>query len=274
MHVYDAEGLVIGKKDVHVKALLTILISDTLEYFSVKNSMSDSQLGQTINLILEDYSLYKIDFFVYCFNCAKKGKYGTTFNRIDGQIIHDWIKFADADYTLEVEQQRVNEAKRLSHKNIGIPDPITSKNKIDELDDKNKPVPMPSYVKEKILSIGKNPIVKPEREVIRTEQQIEIDNYINEFNEIFEFHDDHKGGKRFIPFHSGFVDVSEFIQLRADRKEISIKAHEAWEKSHTFIYLPKLRRLLVEDLESQGYEFTTEEHPKNENLFKVSIDFN
>jgi len=43
--------------EIKVKALLTVLISDTLDFFSISNSMSDRQIAQTVNLILEDYPL-------------------------------------------------------------------------------------------------------------------------------------------------------------------------------------------------------------------------
>lgn len=251
-----------------IKAIVTLKITETLDFFSVTNSMSDNQIAITVDLILDEFGSYKSDFFELCFDNAKKFHYGKNYNRIDGQIIFEWLYACDEEYTAMAQHESSKQHKGHVDGKVRFGDYST----IPE-NPKDIPVPMPDYVKETLYKIGTK-LPEPKRELVQTEEQKRINEYVNEFNELFEFHDDHKGGKRFIPFCSGYVDVAEFIQLRADREVISFKAHEAWNKSTPFIYLPKLRKLLREDLENEGYEFTDEEHPKNENLFKVNIDFN
>lgn len=198
--------------ELKAKAILTNLIIETLDFFSVTNSMSDSQIAITVNLIMEDYSLYKPDFFILCFNNSKKGKYGKSYNRIDGQIIFEWIALCDADFTAEVEHQRINEKKRHERIDIGIPDPITSK-QILLSDEHNKPVPMPEYVKETIHKLSTKNILPP-REIEVTEQQKLINSYVDDFNKIFDEQDDGKGGKKFIEFDHRMMDVAEYIEYR------------------------------------------------------------
>lgn len=159
--------------------------------------MSDGQIAITVNLILEEYSLYKIDFFILCFNNAKKGKYGKAYNRIDGMIIFEWLSECDEDYTQQVEADRVNEKKRFERAEI----------------ENSEAVPMPDYVKEKIHELSVKNIL-PSKEVEQTEDQIIINGYIKEFNEIFDTQDDGKGGKRFINFDHRMMDVAEYIEYR------------------------------------------------------------
>jgi len=210
MLVYGLDGLPIGKDDTFVKAVLTVLIVDTLNYFSVgvANSMNAPQIGNTITMILEEYSLYKIDFFVYCFENAKKGYYGTTYNRIDGQIIFDWLAKADKDYGDAVELKRINELKK--HTN-GLPSISDAQLILDN--EHNKPVPMPENVKELIKSIGKKETL-PVKETAFSEEQKRINELVKDFDAIFDEQDDGKGGKRFIYFDHRMMDVTEYMEYR------------------------------------------------------------
>lgn len=76
---------------------MTILINDLIDFFSVGKTMGQNQLVSTIRLIVEDFYYLKIEDFKLCFNNAKKGKYGKIYDRIDGNIIYDWIN----QYSLE-----------------------------------------------------------------------------------------------------------------------------------------------------------------------------
>lgn len=74
-----------------VKAFLVLAIGDLLEFFSVGNTMGDQQIVQTVVFILEDHRHLTIEDFKVFFNNCKKGLYGTTYNRIDGQVILEWL---------------------------------------------------------------------------------------------------------------------------------------------------------------------------------------
>lgn len=77
--------------DVHTKAILTLFIIDAIKFFNVGKSMSDEQVAQTIILIQDDYWMLKPEDFKLCFDNAKKGKYGKVYDRIDGQVILEWL---------------------------------------------------------------------------------------------------------------------------------------------------------------------------------------
>jgi len=78
--------------DMHVKAILTIIIIDLVKFFNIGKSMNDEQVGQTIQLIQDEFWMLKPEDFKLCFNNAKKGLYGKVYDRIDGQIIIEWLK--------------------------------------------------------------------------------------------------------------------------------------------------------------------------------------
>jgi hypothetical protein len=77
--------------DMHTKAILTIILIDLIKFFNIGKSMNDEQVGQTIQLIQEEFWMLKPEDFKLCFNNAKKGLYGKVYDRLDGQIILEWL---------------------------------------------------------------------------------------------------------------------------------------------------------------------------------------
>lgn len=53
--------------------------------------MSNDQLAQTISLVQDEYWMLKPEDFKLCFNNAKKGVYGKVYDRLDGQVIFEWL---------------------------------------------------------------------------------------------------------------------------------------------------------------------------------------
>jgi hypothetical protein len=74
-----------------LNALLSLLLTDLVLFFNVGKIMSPAQIAQTVALILEDYDWLCIEDLKVCFNNAKKGVYGKLYDRIDGQVILEWI---------------------------------------------------------------------------------------------------------------------------------------------------------------------------------------
>lgn len=175
MLVKNEAGEIIERKDIQVKALLTILISQTLDFFSIGKTMSDTQVAMTIDMILEDYSTYKPDYFILCFKRARKGQYGIAFDRIDGQIIFEWLAKFDAEYTAEIEQERLLEHKRMQRDIYLTPQEI----------EKNNPVPMPDYIKEDYVKAIIKPVVVSEKPALTTEQLI-VKGFRDDFDRICE----------------------------------------------------------------------------------------
>lgn len=189
-------------KEAKVKSLLVLMIVETLDFLSVGKSMGASQINTTADLILENMSIYKPDYFALCFKNAKMGAYGKQYDRMDGQIIFEWLNQFNKDYCAEIEQARIDETKRLNAKPIGIPDPVTAE---------PKGVPMPEYFKETITALGKKESVLKPFEV--SEEQKLINAYMKEFNAI---HDEQglSDGKRFIKYEDRIIDVAEYIEIR------------------------------------------------------------
>ena len=88
-----AIGTIIRKLgEPQARAILVILIADALAFFNVVNTMSDTQVAMTVDLIIEEYPYMKTDDFKLCFKNAMKMKYGESYNRIDGQVIMGWLR--------------------------------------------------------------------------------------------------------------------------------------------------------------------------------------
>lgn len=182
--------------EIAVKALLSILLIDTLDFLNVGKTMNDRQIAQTVDLILEDYSVYKIDYFVLCFNRAKKGHYGKLFDRVDGQIILDWLARFDFEYQDEIESERINEKKRHEKDVVLSPE--------------DQPAPMPENVKQLIGTLSAPTIVRLPSE--KTKEQVIIDSIISEFNLLCG--DEIQIGKRFAMCNGKMMDVQEYIEFR------------------------------------------------------------
>jgi len=193
-----------------VRALLTILISETLDFFSVGKTMGDSQIAQTIDLILEDFAVYKPDYFILCFNKAKKGHFGKQFDRVDGAVIFEWLNQFDYEYTSTLEHEREMEKKRFENiKPVAI-------DETENEEDANRPVPMPDYVKGVIHEISVKKIL-PTKQVERTPEQLIVDGYIKDFNTIVDNQDPFASGKRYASFYGPkgrTLDITEYLELR------------------------------------------------------------
>ncbi len=76
--------------------IITTLIINTAEYMNVGRNMNEDQCLETASLMLNQFKHETIEDFVLMFKNAKTGKYGTTFNRLDGQVIFEWFyKYLD-----------------------------------------------------------------------------------------------------------------------------------------------------------------------------------
>lgn len=79
-----------GEQSLH--AILVIILNDVIKFFSTGKTMGQEQLVSTIRLIVEDFYYFNVEDFKLCFNNAKKGKYGKIYDRIDGNIIYEWLQ--------------------------------------------------------------------------------------------------------------------------------------------------------------------------------------
>lgn len=106
------------------KTVLVFLINDISEFLNIKDTLNPNQILSTIDLILEEYGYMKPEDFKLCFNQAKKGFYGTVYNRIDGQVILTWLKEYAIGRVEFFEQhnskkvQKLNDARGLKTENM------------------------------------------------------------------------------------------------------------------------------------------------------------
>lgn len=68
-------------------AVMVMIITDAAKFFSVGNGMDKHKLDETVRLIMKNYYFLTIADFRLFFDDLKCGKYGETYNRLDGNVI-------------------------------------------------------------------------------------------------------------------------------------------------------------------------------------------
>ena len=79
--------------------LISILIIEVLEWYNVKNSMSDTQIVDVAYMVYNEFKRFNLYDIGLCFNRGKTGKYGKVYDRIDGGILFEWLTRYDIDRT-------------------------------------------------------------------------------------------------------------------------------------------------------------------------------
>ena len=74
--------------------ILEALISEVVLFFNVGKNMNEFQIKQTAILLLSELESknMKPEDYRIMFNNAKTGKYGGQFDRLDGQMIFEWVR--------------------------------------------------------------------------------------------------------------------------------------------------------------------------------------
>lgn len=189
------------------QAILSILLTDLVDFFNIGKSMSDTQIASTVNLILEDFSVFKPDDFILCFKRAKKGKYGKVYDRLDGQIILEWLAQYECERNAEIEDFRIIEKKRLE-KNLS--------QKPDE------PIHMPEEIKQKLAKIlNKEP--KHEVTVFQTTPEQQLANrFISQFDALWMLGKISSKG-RFVRKYGRILNVNEYLEHKYYQLELVTK---------------------------------------------------
>lgn len=115
----EAEG------ETKTRALMVIIISDLVEFFNVGKRMNDIQVAQTADLVIDNYSWFNIEDFKLCFNYAKSGKFGNLYDRIDGQVIMNWLAMYDDIRTAKIREDNDIEHISLKASERNAPDFLT-----------------------------------------------------------------------------------------------------------------------------------------------------
>ena len=77
--------------EIHVMAVMTLLVNDLINFFAVSKTIGDTQLADTVKMLVEDFYYLNIEDFKLCFSNAKKGRYGKVYDRVDGSMIYEWV---------------------------------------------------------------------------------------------------------------------------------------------------------------------------------------
>ena len=98
--------------EMKLRAFMVNIIIDLVMFFNVGKTMKDTQAAQTADLIIEEFYFLKPDDFKLCFTRAKKGYYGKVFDRIDGQVIFEWLNQYTNDRMTTACDTSLQEAER------------------------------------------------------------------------------------------------------------------------------------------------------------------
>lgn len=195
MIVFDPE-----KGDLLAKAFLTAIITDLVMFFNVGKTMNQSQVVQVVEMIQTDCYFLKPSELKYCFDNAKTGKYGTVYDRIDGNVIFGFI-----DKYLEERMGIVhfeNERQHEEYKRGGFEVSETVAEALKNIDFKT--VDKPSLPKAKYVP-----------KVPENDTEVFIQSLFKEFDEIYGKHPvGENRGKRFIEYGKLIVDQDEFIDVK------------------------------------------------------------
>lgn len=192
-------------------AILSLLITDLVKFFNVGKTMNDFQVAQTVTLILQDENMrsLKPDDFKLCFNRMKKGHYGKSYDRIDGQIIFECLNLYLHERVTEAEQMSFKAHELVKEGLMAKPDPEGQKMVLKILKE----------------AVSQAPKVEAEKQEVKKEKKVfeksPRDHYIQKcFMEFFELHK--KGAvknsrgetTRFILYDGKEIDEAEYASIK------------------------------------------------------------
>lgn len=99
--------------------VLKIFITSLVNSLNIGKNMSDFQIDETCILIMEDFWHLKVADLQLFVKEAKKGKFGKLYDRIDCQIIIEWLTVYD--------EERMSIAARQKPKALDLPEPTLPK---------------------------------------------------------------------------------------------------------------------------------------------------
>ena len=87
------------------QAIMSIIINDLVKSFNLGQTMSDEQVGDLINDIIDQYYFLNIEDFRLCFNNAKNGRYDKGIFRLDASVVLNWLNRYTNDRLNEADNQ-------------------------------------------------------------------------------------------------------------------------------------------------------------------------
>lgn len=99
------------------RAVVVLLLEEVVSFFNASNTMEDTQVAFTTDMIIEEYPYFKVDDMKLALRNGMKGKYGEIYNRLDGSVIMGWLRqynrerCARADILSHNDHKQLNEAE-------------------------------------------------------------------------------------------------------------------------------------------------------------------
>lgn len=197
----------VGGKQV-VQALLVEVIYGLNDYFNITNRMTEGQTIEVINLIMEKYNYFRVADFKLCFNNAKTGIYGKVYNRLDGQVIFEWLNAYNND-RMDVAEN-LNRIKHQEHKTNGY---VIA------------PEVMKVYkeVLKEIATDQKTDLPKTDKPLKRHQTQADVfaQKWMRHFDNIFEMKRSYRAstkfGSKYIRRYGKAMNMAEFIDYKLEQ---------------------------------------------------------
>lgn len=157
--------------------------------------MSGPQILNMISLIIDKYPNYTPECFVLFFKRALSGQYGKVYDRIDTQVIMEWLKAFD----LELDEETVNlRNKQASHY---------------KQENKNTPQILLPILKD-IVEKTTKPMEPQQGPRKKTDAEIQVQNWITEFDNLYMNSSNQQHGMRLIYFNDQWIDINEFLEIK------------------------------------------------------------
>ncbi len=191
-------------------SLINILLADVVMFLNLGKTMSAEQILATSKLILKDHRTknLKPDDFKICFENAKKGYYGRSFDRVDGQIVFEWLN-AYMDERMDLNEQLAIQLHSKQKKGI-----------VNEIE-------INPEGQKKIIEIlksvaEKTEVVKKEKpKPVKSERDFFIQNCFNEHYKIWLKNPVKNVYGRFIEYNGKNINELEYAEIKLKDYEIN-----------------------------------------------------
>ena len=217
----------IGNEKAH--SIIIIMLLDIIKFFNVGKSMDATQTDQTASLIESTYPHYKIEDFKFCFDNAKKGKYGKVYDRIDGHIILSWLEKYNEELYVVLEEFKRKENHNLKEqwKLEGTSDNLLKALTI-----------VTDKIEAKKRGIVNDKIVKQSQSISNSAEMDIYNSFLKDFHKLFNQNGFVKSGIYFIEFEGKFTDRDAYIKRRYEEHNkfvsfLTNKFYELYEESGT-----------------------------------------
>lgn len=182
-------------------------ISEVSVFFNVGKNLTPQQINSTIDLILNDNDCLNLSFEDYkvCFEFAKKGHYGKAYDRIDGQIIFEWIYQYSTDKTNEYLRIKDFNEKQAQNQKIE-PSEVNKEGQLKVVE----------VMRQALKSVEVSKVEKPIRE--KTENEKLIQRFLTQFQKI-AIKRGLDSDTKYIFMYGKPITCEEYLHLKVKQRE-------------------------------------------------------